>query len=63
MIASGALTAVVLVAVLATFEGYCLVDCARAEQVRYFSQWIWAIIMLITMPLGGMLYLMYGKVR
>jgi hypothetical protein len=63
LIPSGAVTAVALILVMATFEGYCLVDCARADQVRYFSQWTWAIIMLMTMPLGGMLYLMYGKVR
>jgi hypothetical protein len=47
----------------AVFEGYCLVDCARASQVRYFNQWTWALIMLITIPVGGVLYLMYGKVR
>ncbi|HEX6497907.1 MAG TPA: PLDc N-terminal domain-containing protein [Micromonosporaceae bacterium] len=54
---------VALLLVIATFEGYCLVDCARAEQVRYVNQWTWALIMLITMPLGGILYLVYGKVR
>jgi len=59
----GALTAVAAILVAAVFEGYCLVDCARATEVRYFSQWTWAIIMLITIPFGGMLYLAYGKVR
>ena len=37
MIPPGATTAVALILVLATFEGYCLVDCARADQVRYLS--------------------------
>lgn len=52
-----------LILVLATFEGYCLVDCARADQVRYFSRWTWAVILLVTIPFGGILYLTYGKVR
>jgi Phospholipase_D-nuclease N-terminal len=60
---SGSLGAFALILVLAAFEGYCLVDCARAREVRYFNQWTWALIMLITMPLGGILYLVYGKVR
>jgi len=54
---------VALILVLATFEGYCLVDCARADQVRYLSRWTWAVIMLVTIPFGGILYLTYGKVR
>jgi hypothetical protein len=60
---AGSLTAIGVILVAATFEGYCLVDCAQAKEVRYFSQWTWALIMLITMPLGGILYLVYGKVR
>ncbi len=59
----GAPAAIALILVLATFEGYCLVDCARATRVRYFSQWTWALIMLITIPVGGILYLAYGKDR
>ena len=42
---------------------YCLVDLARAEQVRYLPQGAWAIICVISMPFGGTVYLMYGKVR
>jgi len=63
VIPPGATTAVALILVLATFEGYCLVDCARADQVRYLSRWTWAVIMLVTIPFGGILYLTYGKVR
>jgi hypothetical protein len=49
--------------VAAIFTGYCLVDLARAEQVRYLPRGAWAIVCVATMPFGGMLYLMYGKVR
>jgi hypothetical protein len=49
--------------VAAAFTGYCLVDLSRAEQVRYLRREAWAIVCVVTMPFGGMLYLMYGKVR
>lgn len=47
----------------AVFEGYCLVDCARSTRVRSLDQWTWALIMVLTIPVGGVLYLMYGKDR
>jgi hypothetical protein len=42
---------------------YCLVDLARTEDVRYLPRWAWAIICLVTVPLGGIAYLLFGKVR
>jgi hypothetical protein len=60
---SGSFAPIALLLVAAVFEGYCLVDCARSREVRYFSQWTWALIMLVTLPVGGILYLVYGKVR
>ena len=45
------------------FTARCLADLARAGEVRYFTQWQWAIICVISMPLGGIFYLQYGKVR
>jgi hypothetical protein len=58
-----ALIAVTVSLAAAVFEGYCLVDLARARVVRYLPREAWALIMLITIPFGGMLYLAYGKVR
>lgn len=50
--------------VLATgFEVFCLVDLARAEEVRHLPRWAWAIICLMSIPLGGILYLVFGRVR
>lgn len=60
---AGSLPVLVFFLGAAVFEGYCLVDCARSTRVRYFNQWTWALIMLITIPLGGVLYLVYGKER
>jgi hypothetical protein len=44
------------------FVGYCLVDLARHE-VRYLPKWAWAIICLVSVPLGGIVYLLAGRKR
>jgi Phospholipase_D-nuclease N-terminal len=52
-----------LVGVLAIgFDAFCLVDIARAADVRYLRKWAWALICLIQNPLGGILYLSIGRV-
>lgn len=55
--------AVLLPALLsaAIFVGYCLRDLARAERVRWVPKWAWGILCVISVPLGGMLYLLLGK--
>lgn len=50
----------------AGFVMFCLVDLARAQEVRYLPKWGWAIICMdigLTIPWGGIVYLMFGKVR
>jgi hypothetical protein len=55
------------VAVLAVgFVVFCEVDLARAEQVRYLPKCGWAILCTgigLTIPFGGIAYLVFGKVR
>ena len=55
------------VAVLAVgFVVFCEVDLARAEQVRYLPNGGWAILCTgigLTIPFGGIAYLVFGKVR
>jgi hypothetical protein len=46
-----------------SFLVFCLVDLARAQEVRYLPRWVWAIICLASVPLGGIIYLVVGKVR
>lgn len=55
------LAAIVIVAV--AFEVFCLVDLYRAGAVRYLPKWAWGAICLISIPLGGIVYLSVGKVR
>jgi hypothetical protein len=53
----------VLVAALGIgFDGFCLLDIARAADVRYLRKRVWAVICLIQCPLGGILYLSIGRV-
>jgi hypothetical protein len=48
------------------FVAFCLVDLARAQEVRYLPKWGWAILCMgigLTIPFGGIAYLVFGKVR
>lgn len=56
---SAALLPVAIIAI--GFVIYCLVDLFRAEQVRYLPRWLWAIICVISVPIGGIAYLIFGK--
>ena len=42
------------------FVIWCWVDISRNE-VRYLPKWLWAIICLISIPLGGIVYLLIGR--
>jgi hypothetical protein len=58
------IAALIPVAIVAVcFEVFCLVDLVRAEEVRFVPRWAWAIICVISIPLGGVAYLLLGKVR
>jgi hypothetical protein len=53
-----ALAPVIVVAL--AFVGYCWVDISRSE-VRYLPKWAWAVICLISVPMGGIVYLLVGR--
>lgn len=44
------------------FVGYCLYDLRRSE-VRYLPGWVWAVLCIISVPVGGILYLTVGRVE
>jgi hypothetical protein len=52
----------ILIAAVA-FAAYCLADLTRAEEVRYLPVWAWAVVICISIPLGGIAYLLVGRVR
>ena len=60
------LAALVVLAGLALLIGWeivCLGQVVLAERVRFLPRWVWAVACLIFIPLGGILYLLIGRVR
>ncbi|MFZ0491738.1 MAG: PLD nuclease N-terminal domain-containing protein [Acidimicrobiia bacterium] len=49
-----------ILVVAAAFIIYCWIDIARSN-VRYLPKWAWAIICTISVPLGGIIYLLVGR--
>ena len=49
-----------VVVLAAGFVGYCLFDLARSE-VRHLPKWAWALICIVSIPVGGIVYLMVGR--
>lgn len=55
---------VLLLGVLALgFVVYCEVDLVRAPAVRYLPKWLWAVICVLSIPIGGIVYLAVGRTR
>ena len=51
---------VILVAAIG-FVAFCLIDLGRATRVSYLPKAAWVLIILISIPLGGLLYLAFGR--
>ena len=49
-----------VVVLLIAFVIFCVVDIARNE-VKYLPKWLWIVISLISIPLGGIIYLLLGR--
>jgi hypothetical protein len=64
-LATASLAAILaLVAVAVWFDARCLTDLSQSRdaELRYLTRAGWAVAILISFPLGGLLYLRYGKV-
>jgi hypothetical protein len=54
--------AVAPIAILAVaWVAYCLFDIVRAERVEYLPKPVWAVICVLSIPLGGIVYLWKGR--
>lgn len=49
-----------LIILAVVFVAYCWVDIYR-NNVKYLPKWAWAIIALISIPIGGIVYLVVGR--
>jgi hypothetical protein len=57
------ITAVAILSLVVWFDRRCLVDLARTSdlELRYFDRNVWALIIVLSFPIGPMLYLLYAK--
>jgi len=60
---TGVLTMLGMVTVMVWFDLRCLADLNRSPRPRVLTREAWALLILITFPVGGILYLVYGKRR
>jgi hypothetical protein len=50
-----------LLVLAVAFVVYCLVDLVKAEEVQGLPKWAWAVIILVSIPVGGIVYLLWGR--
>jgi hypothetical protein len=43
------------------FEIFCLNDILHADYVRGLTRQGWIVLCILTIPIGGILYLLYGR--
>ena len=49
-----------LIVIAVAFVGYCLYDLSRS-QVRHLPKWAWALVCVLSIPVGGIVYLTIGR--
>ena len=59
----GAVAALGILVVVVAFTIQVVADLARARHTRLMSREAWLVVCVLSMPIGGILYLMYGKDR
>jgi hypothetical protein len=57
------LAVLVAIAGVLRFEMFCLDDVLHAPYVRTLPRETWIALCVLTIPLGGILYLYYGRPR
>ena len=49
-----------LIVIAVAFVGYGLYDLSRS-QVRHLPKWAWALVCVLSIPVGGIVYLTIGR--
>lgn len=55
------LCAIAVPVLVALWEFYCLTTLAHTDRVRFLPRWLWAVLCLAQIPLGGVLFLLIGR--
>jgi ABC-2 type transport system ATP-binding protein len=55
--------AIAILVLVVLFDAACLADLARARAVRSIPKWAWALVICVSSPWGGLLYLIFGRER
>jgi hypothetical protein len=57
------ITVVVVLSLVVWFDSRCLADLAQTSDrdLRVFNRNTWALLIVVSFPIGPMLYLMYAK--
>lgn len=50
-----------LILIVIVYLTYCLYDLIKVPNVKFFSKWIWGVIICISIPFGGVVYILIGR--
>jgi hypothetical protein len=50
-----------LIALAVAWVVFCLVQIVRAPAVRLMPKWIWAVLTIASVPIGGAVFLLIGR--
>ena len=45
------------------FVVWVVVDIVRSESVQHLPKWAWVVLSMISIPVGGIVYLLVGRDR
>lgn len=51
-----------IVLIVIIYICFCWYDIFKSARTKYLSKWIWALICILSMPLGGILYFFMGRI-
>lgn len=51
-----------LVLAAVAWIAYCLWDLSRSD-IQHLPRWGWALVIVLSVPLGGIVYLLVGRVQ
>ncbi|MBF7126196.1 PLDc N-terminal domain-containing protein [Pediococcus pentosaceus] len=56
-------TWMLLIILIALYISVCWYKIYKAASTKWIPKWAWAIVVCISIPLGGMIYLLFGENR